>query len=235
VGNADVNEPLPVAVAVASRPVQIVVRDATLDADLVVPARAIGVVAFAHGSGSSRHSPRNRAVAQTLNGAGIATLLLDLLTPEEEARDQAAGTHRFDIPLLARRLADCTDWLRDQPEVRGLPLGYFGASTGAAAALAAAAGRGNSVAAIVSRGGRPDLARSDLHRVTAPTLLLVGERDSVVVELNIEAQRQLGRASDLHIVPGASHLFEEPGTLELVADLARDWFVHYFERWHPSS
>lgn len=224
--DSDVIEPN--AVAVASRPVRIPVGGATLDGDLVVPAGTTGVVAFAHGSGSSRRSPRNRAVADTLNRAGFATLLLDLLTPAEEAADSATGTHRFDIRLLARRLADATDWLRTQPEVNGLPIGYFGASTGAAAALVAAADRGDRIAAIVSRGGRPDLAGNDLPRVTSPTLLLVGELDSVVLDLNIEAQRRLGRSSDLHIVPGASHLFEEPGTLERVAILARDWFEHYF-------
>jgi putative phosphoribosyl transferase len=188
---------------------------------LTVPENAPQIVVFAHGSGSSRHSPRNRHVADVLNGAGLGTLLFDLLTPEEE-RDRA---NVFDIGLLAERLAKVTSWLRDQPPAANAAIGYFGASTGAAAALAAAAEPGARIAAVVSRGGRPDLARPRLAAVTAPTLLIVGGHDEVVLDLNRRAQRELRCESDLAVVPGASHLFEEPGTLDAAAGLARDWFI----------
>ncbi|MFB9681107.1 phosphoribosyltransferase family protein [Streptosporangium vulgare] len=192
---------------------------------LVVPENAAGVVVFVHGSGSSRHSPRNRYVASTLNRAGLATLLFDLLTPEEEF-DRG---NVFDIGLLAGRLVRVTGWLDDRPEVAGLPIGYFGASTGAAAALWAAAEPGGEIAAVVSRGGRPDLAGPRLPLVRAATLLIVGGRDEVVIDLNRAAQERLRCENLLRIVPGATHLFEEPGTLESVAALARDWFARHFE------
>ncbi|WP_067793373.1 phosphoribosyltransferase family protein [Actinomadura formosensis] len=188
---------------------------------LTVPENARGIVIFAHGSGSSRHSPRNRFVATVLNQAGLGTLLFDLLTPDEEY-DRGKV---FDIGLLARRLVEVTGWLRGRPEARELRIGYFGASTGAGAALWAAAEPATGVAAVVSRGGRPDLAAPRLADVTAPTLLIVGGRDEVVIDLNREAQAQMRCENELAIVPGATHLFEEPGTLEQVAELARDWFV----------
>jgi putative phosphoribosyl transferase len=190
---------------------------------LTLPEHPAGVVVFAHGSGSSRHSPRNRFVASVLNDAGLGTLLFDLLTVEEEY-DRA---NVFDIELLARRLVDVTGWLRAQPGVRSLPIGYFGASTGAAAALWAAAEPDVDVTAVVSRGGRPDLAGPRLAAVTAPTLLIVGGYDDVVVELNRDAQTQLRCENRLAIVPGTTHLFEEPGTLQQAAELARDWFVDH--------
>ncbi|UBU14162.1 dienelactone hydrolase family protein [Nonomuraea gerenzanensis] len=195
-----------------------------MSGDLIVPDAAQGIVLFAHGSGSSRHSPRNRYVAGALNENGLGTLLFDLLTPEEEA-DRA---NVFDIPLLAGRLLERTAWVREQPGTKGLPVGYFGASTGAAAALWAAAEPDNPVAAIVSRGGRPDLAGDRLAAVRAPTLLVVGGRDPVVVGLNEEARRRLRADSRITVVPGATHLFEEPGALEAVAGHARDWFSTHF-------
>ncbi|MEU4541323.1 phosphoribosyltransferase [Streptosporangium sp. NPDC023825] len=191
---------------------------------LVVPRNAAGVVVFVHGSGSSRHSPRNRYVASTLNRAGLATLLFDLLTPQEEF-DRG---NVFDIGLLAGRLVQVTGRLGDRPEVAGVPVGYFGASTGAAAALWAAAEPGCEVTAVVSRGGRPDLAGPRLPAVRAATLLVVGGRDEAVIDLNRAAQRRLRCENLLQIVPGATHLFEEPGTLETVAVLARDWFAGHF-------
>ena len=191
---------------------------------LAVPEGARGMVVFVHGSGSSRHSPRNRHVAGVLNNAGLGTLLFDLLTPEEEL-DRA---NVFDIGLLARRLAEVTRWLRAQPPAARAAVGYFGASTGAAAALRAAAEPGAGIAAVVSRGGRPDLARPRLAAVTAPTLLIVGGRDEVVLDLNRRAQAELRCENDLAVVPGATHLFEEPGTLEAAAALARDWFISHF-------
>jgi dienelactone hydrolase len=201
--------------------------DAVLEGDLVVPAGATGIVAFAHGSGSSRHSPRNKHVAETLNEAGLGTLLVDLLTPAEEAVDRVTAQHRFDIALLARRLIAVVDWLR-QATAPELGVGLFGASTGAAAALVAAAERPADVRAVVSRGGRPDLAGAALARVHAPTLLIVGGRDPQVVELNRLALDELGAAEkQLVIVPGATHLFEEPGALDEVARLAADWFSRY--------
>ena len=190
---------------------------------LYVPEDARGVVVFAHGSGSSRHSPRNRNVAAVLNAAGLATLLFDLLTPREEL-DRA---NVFDIGLLARRLVDVTQWLATQPDTAGLPVGYFGASTGAAAALWAAADPEADIAAVVSRGGRPDLAGPRLAAVAAPTLLIVGGHDDVVLDLNRLAQAQLRCENRLAVVPGATHLFEEPGTLQMVAELARDWFADH--------
>ncbi|MDD4865907.1 MAG: phosphoribosyltransferase [Mycobacterium sp.] len=190
---------------------------------LTIPERPVGVVVFAHGSGSSRHSPRNRYVAEVLNAARLATLLFDLLTPEEE-RNRG---NVFDIALLARRLLDVTAWLGEQPDLAALPVGYFGASTGAGAALVAAAGPEARVAAIVSRGGRPDLAGDSLTKVAAPTLLIVGGRDDVVLQLNRQAQAMMAGECRLDVVPGATHLFEEPGTLERVAALARDWFIDH--------
>ncbi len=192
---------------------------------LGVPEDARGLVIFAHGSGSSRFSPRNGFVARELRRAGLATLLFDLLTPEEAADRRKV----FDIPLLAGRLLEAAAWARARPEVAELPLGLFGASTGAAAALVAAAEEPAMVAAVVSRGGRPDLAGPALSRVETPTLLIVGGADPLVIELNQLARRQMRCPVELRIVPGAGHLFEEPGTLERVVALARDWFLHWFE------
>jgi len=204
--------------------VRIQAGPATLEGNLTVPEDASGIVLFAHGSGSSRHSPRNRYVAEQLQHTGLGTLLFDLLTAEEEAEDAQTGQFRFDIALLAERLAAATDWLLRQPETAHLPIGYFGASTGAAAALIAAAEKPEVVAAVVSRGGRPDLAGRALVRVEAPTLLIVGGDDEVVIRLNEEALAELRvREKKLVIVPGASHLFSEPGTLEKVAELASAW------------
>jgi dienelactone hydrolase len=210
--------------------VRIDVDDATLDGDLVLPAGATssgggGIVLFAHGSGSSRKSSRNRFVARQLQNAGLATLLFDLLTMDEEAVDERTRHLRFDIGLLARRLVGATDWVMRQQPTAAMNVGYFGASTGAAAALIAAAERPEPVRAVVSRGGRPDLAGDALPDVHAPTLLIVGGADYGVIELNQEAYDQLRCEKRLDIVPGATHLFEEPGTLEEVARLARDWFV----------
>jgi putative phosphoribosyl transferase len=199
----------------------------TLDGNLTIPEDARGIVLFAHGSGSSRHSPRNRYVARLLNEAKLATLLIDLLTVHEEVIDARTSQLRFDIDLLAERLVDTTDWLAQFPDTRHLRIGYFGASTGAAAALSAAAVRPNVVGAIVSRGGRPDLAGAALMQVKAPTLLLVGEYDGQVIELNRQALAQMRCEKQLVIVPGATHLFEEPGALDVVAQLARDWFQRH--------
>jgi putative phosphoribosyl transferase len=207
--------------------VRIEAGDTPLEADLGIPTDAQGVVVFAHGSGSSRHSPRNRYVAQGLQDAGFGTLLIDLLTAAEEAIDVQTAQLRFDITLLANRLIGATDWLRAQPRTRHLPLGYFGASTGSAAALVAAAERSEVVKAIVSRGGRPDLAGFALARVRAPTLLIVGGDDIPVIEMNREAMGRMAAEKELHIIPGATHLFEEPGALEEVAKLARRWFERY--------
>jgi putative phosphoribosyl transferase len=198
---------------------------AALQGTLRVPAQACGVVLFAHGSGSSRHSPRNRMVAERLSTAGLATLLMDLLTAEEEVEDERTRALRFDVELLARRLVAATDWLEAQPPTQHLPAGYFGASTGAGAALMAAAARPEVVYAVVSRGGRPDLAGHALHHVRAATLLIVGGNDPVVYELNRAALGQLGTAARLEVIPGATHLFAEAGALEQVAVLARDWFL----------
>lgn len=199
----------------------------TLEGNLGAPDHAQGVVVFAHGSGSSRYSPRNQYVAGKLRDAGLATLLMDLLTAEEEAVDLQTGQLRFDIGLLASRLVAASDWLAQKPETRALRIGYFGASTGGGAALVAAAERPDTVGAVVSRGGRPDLAGSALARVRAPTLLIVGGNDAPVITMNREALAQLQCEKHLDIVPGATHLFEEPGTLEQVARLARDWFLRY--------
>lgn len=198
-----------------------------LEGNLAVPGNARGIVVFAHGSGSSRHSPRNRAVAAMLREGGLATLLVDLLTPEEGAVDEETARLRFDIDLLAERLVDATDWIGEVEETRGLGVGYFGASTGGGAALVAAARRPNVVRAVVSRGGRPDLAGAALARVHAPTLLIVGGHDPVVLELNHEAFDRLRCEKEMAVVPGATHLFEEPGALEQVARLARDWFLRH--------
>jgi putative phosphoribosyl transferase len=200
-----------------------------LEADVAVPEAARGVVLFAHGSGSSRRSPRNRYVAGELQSAGLATVLVDLLTAREEQVDVRTCELRFDIRLLSGRLAALTDWLAQHDGTAGLGVGLFGASTGAAAALVAAAMRPNSVQAVVSRGGRPDLAGEFLRLVRAPTLLIVGERDQSVIELNRKAMTQLAAPTRLEIVPRATHLFEEPGALEHVARLARDWFVQYLK------
>jgi putative phosphoribosyl transferase len=206
--------------------VSIPVGDGAMAGDLVIPPHARGVVLFAHGSGSSRHSPRNRYVAQELQKAGMATLLMDLLTPAEERLDETTGgSLRFDIGLLASRLEAASDWVRINPSTKDLPIGYFGASTGAAAALVAAAAKWRGkVSAVVSRGGRPDLAHEALGAVRAPTLLIVGGDDREVIELNRQALAMLTCEKSLEIVPGATHLFEEPGTLEQVAALAADWF-----------
>jgi dienelactone hydrolase len=198
-----------------------------LEGNLTVPKDARGVVVFAHGSGSSRHSPRNRYVASVLHHEGFATLLMDLLTREEEALDDRTRAFRFDIDLLARRLIAATWWLKDQSATASLPIGYFGASTGAAAALVAAADVPDLVSAVVSRGGRPDLAGNALHKVIVPTLLIVGGKDTQVIELNRKALELIPAQKELVIVPGATHLFEEPGTLEKIADLAKNWFVTY--------
>ena len=195
-----------------------------LSGDLVVPERAEGIVVFAHGSGSGRHSPRNQYVAGILQQGMLATLLLDLLTDAEEQVDLESGHLRFDIGLLARRLLEATDWLQQEATTRDMSVGYFGASTGAGAALVAAADRPSLINGIVSRGGRPDLAGSALPRVKAPTLLVVGSKDRQVVDLNRMALTKLRCEKRLSIVPGATHLFEEPGTLEQVAIQARDWF-----------
>jgi putative phosphoribosyl transferase len=212
------------------RAVQIPIGQATLHGDLAVPDSAIGIVLFAHGSGSRRHSPRNRNVAQVLQKGGLATLLMDLLTSDEEAYDSRTAALRFDIELLGRRLIEATRWLVVQSETAHLPIGYFGASTGAAAALVAAAELPDLAEAVVSRGGRPDLAGEALRQVVAPTLLIVGSRDPVVLELNREALAELAGEKKLEIVPGATHLFEEPGTLEMVAQLAKNWFVLHLGR-----
>jgi dienelactone hydrolase len=198
---------------------------AGLEGDLVIPEKPRAIIAFAHGSGSSRHSPRNQYVARALQQGGLATLLFDLLTSEEERIDVRTAHLRFDIPMLARRLSEATAWLKKDADTRDLLVGYFGASTGAAAALVAAAQRPKDVFAVVSRGGRPDLAGSSLPLVKASTLLIVGGEDTPVIAMNQNAFQQLRmEEKKLEIVPSATHLFEEPGTLEKVAALARDWF-----------
>ena len=213
------------------RLVEVTAGSVTLQGDLALIEPARGIVLFAHGSGSSRHSPRNRFVARALRDAGLGTMLIDLLTAEEEAVDAHTARLRFDIELLAQRLIGATDWLRSQPETRNQPVGYFGASTGAGAALVAAADRPDAVGAVVSRGGRPDLAGQALVRVQAPTLLIVGGNDVPVIRFNEQALEQLRvRDKQLVIVPGATHLFEEPGTLEEVAGLAADWFVNHLSQ-----
>jgi putative phosphoribosyl transferase len=216
-----------VAQTVEEQLVRVPAGAVTLEGNLTLPQDSHGIVLFAHGSGSSRHSPRNRYVARVLNEAKLATLLIDLLTPHEELIDARTAQLRFDIELLAERLVDATDWLTQFPDTKDLPIGYFGASTGAAAALVAAAVRPEVVGAIVSRGGRPDLAGAALMRVRAPTLLIVGENDGQVIQLNREALAQLRCEKQLMIVPGATHLFEEPGALDVVARLASDWFERH--------
>ena len=211
----------------AEQTVQVVGGRVTLEGTLAIPPDARGVVLFAHGSGSSRHSPRNRFVAEALRDGGLATLLVDLLTAEEESVDIRTRHLRFDIGLLAERLVSAIDWLGEQAETRDLRVGLFGASTGGGAALVAAAERPDRVGAVVSRGGRPDLAGDALPLVRAPTLLIVGEWDEPVIELNELARRQMRAEVRLEIVPRATHLFEEPGALEDVARLARDWFVRH--------
>ncbi|WBB65296.1 dienelactone hydrolase family protein [Micromonospora sp. WMMD812] len=210
--------------------VTIPVGEAELPADLVLPSDPVGVVLFAHGSGSSRHSPRNVAVAQVLNRQALGTVLVDLLTPAEDAVDARTAELRFDIGLLADRLSGIVDWLGTEPSTRGLPIGLFGASTGAAAALVSAAARPDQVRAVVSRGGRPDLAGPALSAVRAPTLLLVGGLDDQVITLNEQARDALPGSVKLSIVPGATHLFEEPGTLDQVADAATTWFATHLRR-----
>jgi dienelactone hydrolase len=204
----------------------------TLDGDLDIPANAGGLVLFAHGSGSSRHSPRNQFVARVVRESGSGTLLFDLLTRAEEAEDAHSGQLRFNIGFLAERLVAATRWVSRQPFAPRLGLGYFGSSTGGAAALKAAAALGQAIDAVVSRGGRPDLAMDDLPRVKAPTLLIVGERDDLVLQLNERAFKQLNAEKELAVVPGATHLFEEPGALEEVARLAARWFQRH---WRPHA
>ena len=199
----------------------------TIQGNLTVPAGSKGVVLFAHGSGSGRFSPRNQYVAKVLNKAGIATFLIDLLTQEEEEIDIATAEFRFDIDLLAKRLIDATEWLTKNPATRNLKIGYFGASTGAATALISAAKLPHQIKAVVSRGGRPDLAMDYIPRVKAPTLFIVGGDDSEVIELNKKAMKNFPADDKLEIVPGATHLFEEEGKLEEVADLATNWFSKY--------
>jgi len=207
--------------------VQVAIGPHGLAGDLAVPEHARGFVMFAHGSGSSRFSPRNRSVADVLHQNDLATLLIDLLTPQEEAIDDVTGRIRFDIGLLANRLVALRDWAQTVPELRDLEIGLFGASTGGGAALLAAAERPRDFHAVVSRGGRPDLAGPALARVLAPTLLIVGERDEMVIELNTRAMAQMRAEVRLEIVPRATHLFEEPGALEEVARLAADWFTSH--------
>jgi dienelactone hydrolase len=205
--------------------VHILAGRVSLEGGLAIPNDANGIVLFAHGSGSSRHSPRNRWVAEVLHRAGLGTLLLDLLSKDEDTLYE----NRFDIDLLTRRLNVATEWVLKQPETQSFAIGYFGASTGAAAALKAAAALGRKVGAVVSRGGRPDLALRSLSQVLAPTLLIVGGRDYQVIELNQVAYKELKTEKQLVIIPGATHLFEEPGTLEEVARLAADWFKRYLK------
>lgn len=217
------------------REVTVAMGGVQLGGGLGLPPGAQGLVVFAHGSGSSRFSPRNRAVARALREAGLGTLLFDLLSEQEEARDARFGELRFDIPFLARRLAEVTEWARRQPELAPLRFGYFGSSTGAAAALVAAALHPDLIHAVVSRGGRPDLAGPVLGHVQAPTRLLVGGRDFGVLELNEDALARLECPKDLRIIPGATHLFEEPGALEDVARLAAEWFVRHLGAAWPEA
>jgi dienelactone hydrolase len=210
--------------------VAIPVDKVTLKGNLAVPKQAQGIVLFAHGSGSSRFSPRNRYVAQVLQEGGLATLLIDLLTEHEEAINMRTGNLRFDIELLAERLIAAAQWLKNHTTTKDLPIGYFGSSTGAGAALIAAAKHPDYVSAVVSRGGRPDLAMRYLPKVEAPLLLIVGENDIPVIEMNKEAMQQLRVEMNLEIIPGATHLFEEPGALEKVAQLGTAWFSLYLKK-----
>lgn len=221
--------------AAAIEAVEIPAGAITLNADLRVPPNPQGLVIFAHGSGSSRLSRRNRQVADFLGERRFATLLLDLLTGKEEAIDNTTAQYRFDIPRLATRVSAAADWTATRREIAALPIGCFGASTGAAAALIAAADRPAAIAAVVSRGGRPDLANAALARVQAPTLLIVGGDDTPVIELNRQAMRQMHAHVQLEIVPGATHLFEEPGTLDQVAELAAGWFARYLTARRPAA
>ncbi len=213
-----------------NRLVQVQAAGVTLDGIMAIPDQPKGLVIFVHGSGSSRNSPRNQYVASILNEGKLATLLFDLLTPQEEQVDMRTRHIRFDIPLLSERVEGASDWALQQPYLKGLPIGYFGASTGAAAALIAAADMPDSTQAVVSRGGRPDLADNALRQVQAPVLLIVGGLDTPVIDLNEHALAQMQQQPEkrLTIVPGATHLFEEPGTLEQASLLARDWFLRYF-------
>ncbi|MBW8706253.1 putative phosphoribosyl transferase [Streptomyces sp. MBT84] len=210
--------------------VMVPTEEAVLTGDLVVPGNVPAVILFAHGSGSSRLSVRNRAAAAELHKAGLGTLLLDLLSEREEREDAATARHRFDIPMLSRRLVAALEWLAQEPNTRNLPAGLFGASTGAAAALMAAAEQPERVYAVVSRGGRPDLAGDALERVTAPVLLVVGGADEAVLGLNREAAERLSAPHEIHVVPGATHLFPEPGALEEVAEVAGQWFLEHLEK-----
>ena len=207
--------------------VQVAAGRATLDGNLTIPDGAAALVLFAHGSGSSRHSSRNQFVAHSLNDTRLATLLFDLLMPEEEAIDLRTREHRFNIGLLSGRLVHATKWAQQQEQTRDLRIGYFGSSTGGGAALAAAAEIPQDVGAVVSRGGRPDLAGDALSKAQAPTLLIVGGNDDIVIELNEQARDRMRCEVKLEIIPGATHLFEEPGALEKVAQLASDWFVNH--------
>jgi len=215
--------------------VRVSIGRAIHEGNLHVPQNVVGVVLFAHGSGSTRHSPRNRFVAEKLQECGLATLLIDLLTSEEEAVDARTAHLRFDIGLLAERLVRATDWLEENAATSGMKVGYFGASTGGGAALVAAAERPSAVGAVVSRGGRPDLAGAALSCVKAPTLLIVGGDDGPVIRMNEEALAELRCEKRLEIVPGASHLFEEPGTLDQVASLAGEWFRDHLASEEASS
>ena len=210
-------------------PVRVPIGDQSLNGDLGIPPKSHGIVLFAHGSGSSRHSPRNQHVARALERQDLATLLIDLLTPQEEVIDDRTAQYRFDIPMLAGRLVTIVDWLRRRTETASLPIGLFGASTGGGAALMAAADRPHEIAAVVSRGGRPDLAGPSLAKVTTPTLLIVGALDTPVIQMNRDAMKQMRGEVKLEIVPGATHLFEEPGTLERVAELAGNWFARHLQ------
>jgi putative phosphoribosyl transferase len=212
-------------ISIEHRLVSIPAAEVALEGDLTTPSALRGIVLFAHGSGSSRHSPRNRYVAEVLNEHSLGTLLVDLLTAEEEREDEITRHLRFDIELLTRRLAAITDWLTSQPQLHGQGIGLFGASTGAAAALMTAARRPDTVKAVVSRGGRPDLAGQDASLVRAPTLLIVGGKDTEVLQMNRDAMALMKCRAELKIVPGATHLFEEHGTLAQVAALAADWFT----------
>jgi dienelactone hydrolase len=209
--------------------IEVPIGDQSLQGELGMPADPHGIVLFAHGSGSSRHSPRNQYVARALERRELATLLIDLLTPEEEVIDDRTVQYRFDIAMLAHRLVTIVDWLRRRKETAPLPVGLFGASTGGGAALMAAANRPHEIAAVVSRGGRPDLAGPSLAKVTTPTLLIVGGLDTPVIQMNRDAMKQMRGEVTLEIVPGATHLFEEPGTLERVAELAGNWFARYLQ------
>ena len=216
------NEPLPI-----SKEILIRINGKSIFGNLKIPEKAEGLIIFAHGSGSSRFSTRNNYVAGILNKNNLGTLLFDLLTAEEEKIDNYTAEYRFNIKLLAKRLIDVTDWLIKEPPLKNLKLGYFGASTGAAAALAAAAKRPDIIYAVVSRGGRPDLAMESLHGVKAPTLLIVGGEDFEVIELNRTAYENISAKKKLEIIPGATHLFEEPGALEEVSRLSAEWFTRY--------